>query len=342
MSVLPLKTYDDPVLRTSMRSVDELTDDLLSLIDDMKESMYAHNGVGLAAPQIGQPLKITVMDCSENRDGSEQICMINPEILDISGAQEGTEGCLSLPGIWGNPHRAQSAKARYLSPEGEIETIERDGLWARCIQHEVDHLESTLFIDHLKGEEKERADRRFDALRTWEDDPSERLDEALSWEAYVEGEGRFVEFNRTRYEKLMLPASQKSGLDALSEHVHMVVLTELSNYEAGMIVPIFARVAEECEPISLHLLPVDDHRDLLDYYRTYGYSTSPVLIALNESHQEIGVWGPRPGHAEKLLDQMDEGEVPDAEQTARLEQYYNERGVTDVMDELRSLLISSG
>ncbi len=338
MAVLPLKTYDASVLRADMRSVDELTDEVLSLVDDMKESMYAHNGVGLAAPQVGQPLQITVMDCSEDRDGSEQICMINPEIIETSGELEGTEGCLSLPGIWGDPHRHQYAKAKYLSEEGEIETIERAGLWARCIQHEVDHLNGSLFIDHLTGEDRERAEQRFDSLNSWEEDPSSRLDRAETWETYVDRDDRFAEFNRTRYEKLLIPPSHESFFESLDRQLQFAVLVERSNYEAAMIVPILARLADVSDAIRLRLFPSDEHADLRDYYRTYGKHRTPVLILFDASCRELGVWGPRPDAADRLLEKLDLSDVPDSERVERLEQYYNERGVTDVLDELRDLL----
>lgn len=338
MPILNLEKFSSPVLRNDMQKIDGITDEIRTLVDDMKESMYAHNGVGLAAPQVGHAVQITVMDCSEKRDGSELVCMINPELEEAEGELDGHEGCLSLPGIWGDPGRHQYARATYLSPEGNEETIEREGLWARCIQHEIDHLHGTLFIDHLSGEDKERAEERFKSLSEWETNPSERLQHGCTWEEYLEDDGKFARFNRDQFNNLFLPAGQLEPFQNLTSPVHLVALTELTNFESAFITPALARLCDEVEQLELTLLPAGEHGDVVDYYATYGITETPIVVLFDEDYHQIGTWGPRPDDASDAIESPESDRISPGNKTEQLEQFYKNRGVPAVLDELAELL----
>ncbi|WP_027087066.1 peptide deformylase [Cohnella panacarvi] len=143
MSVLGILPFGESILRKKARPVDEITPKITKLLDDMAETLYATDGrAGLAAPQVGMLRQLIVMDCGEGL-----IELINPEIIEASGEQEGAEGCLSFPGYYGFVKRAQRVKVRSLNRQGETIELEGEGFLARCIQHEVDHLHGKLFID---------------------------------------------------------------------------------------------------------------------------------------------------------------------------------------------------
>jgi peptide deformylase len=146
MSVLAILPFGESVLRKQARPVDEITPRIIKLLDDMKETLYATEGrAGLAAPQVGMLRQVIVMDC-----GDGLIELINPEIIESSGEQEGTEACLSYPGYYGFVKRAQRVVVRSLNRQGETFELTGEGFLARCIQHEVDHLRGKLFIDHVQ------------------------------------------------------------------------------------------------------------------------------------------------------------------------------------------------
>jgi peptide deformylase len=136
----------DPVLGKVCKEVKEVNEKIRTLIDDMLETMYEANGVGLAAPQVGILKRIVVIDVGEG-----PIAMINPSILETSGEQTGDEGCLSLPGKAGKVTRPNYVKARYLNDEGEWSEIEGTELLARAICHEVDHLEGHMYTEKVEG-----------------------------------------------------------------------------------------------------------------------------------------------------------------------------------------------
>lgn len=145
MSVLGILPFGESVLRKKARPVEEITPKILKLLDDMAETLYATDGrAGLAAPQVGMLRQVIVMDCGEGL-----IELINPEIIEASGEQEGAEACLSFPGYYGFVKRAERVKVRSLNRQGETFELEGEGFLARCIQHEVDHLHGKLFIDHV-------------------------------------------------------------------------------------------------------------------------------------------------------------------------------------------------
>lgn len=146
MAVLPILPFGEAVLRKKAKPVEALTPKMMKLLDDMAETLYATPGrAGLAAPQVGMLRQLIVMDC-----GDGLLELINPEIVETSGEQEGAEGCLSLPGYYGFVKRAQRVVVRTMNRLGETVEFEAEDFLARCIQHEVDHLHGVLFIDHVR------------------------------------------------------------------------------------------------------------------------------------------------------------------------------------------------
>ena len=137
---------DDPALRKVCRPVTEFNERLWQLLDDMAETMYAANGVGLAGPQVGVLRRVFVMDV-----GNGLIEAINPEILSEKGSQVGQEGCLSFPGRWGDVQRPMKVKLKAQDRYGKWFIITGDELLARCICHENDHLNGVVFLDHVIG-----------------------------------------------------------------------------------------------------------------------------------------------------------------------------------------------
>ncbi|HJV44156.1 MAG TPA: peptide deformylase [Bacillota bacterium] len=142
MSIRMIVKHPDSVLRERAVEVKNFNSNLHKLLDDMADTMYEADGVGLAAPQVGILKRVLVMDC-----GDGLIEMINPEILERDGEQFGAEGCLSIPGLLGDVRRAMKVKARAQDRHGNLFEIEGEELLARCIQHEIDHLNGVLFID---------------------------------------------------------------------------------------------------------------------------------------------------------------------------------------------------
>ena len=147
MSVLPLIIYPDPVLTRRAAEVTEYSSEVRKLAADMVETMYHADGVGLAAPQVGVSQRVFVADVSTERNAP--VCIINPIIVERAGAVQWEEGCLSIPGYRGMVGRSASVKIAGFDPSGNPLTIEAEGLQAVCFQHEIDHLDGVLFIDHL-------------------------------------------------------------------------------------------------------------------------------------------------------------------------------------------------
>jgi peptide deformylase len=141
--------YPDKRLREPGRRVEQVTPELLSLIDDMAETMYAAPGVGLAATQIGEPVRVFVIDIAAENEPSDLKVFINPEILTSEGEVTWKEGCLSFPHATEEIDRAERVRVRALGRDGKPFELEADGLLAIAIQHEYDHLEGRLMIDHL-------------------------------------------------------------------------------------------------------------------------------------------------------------------------------------------------
>ena len=149
MALRNIRKFGDDVLRKRCREVEEIDDRLLTLIEDMKETMYDADGVGLAAPQVGILKRLFVIDIGEG-----PLVFINPEIVETSGSQIDEEGCLSLPGETEEVMRPNYVRARALNEKGEEFEIEAEELLARAILHEYDHLNGTLFIDRAKAPSK--------------------------------------------------------------------------------------------------------------------------------------------------------------------------------------------
>ena len=145
--MLKVHTYPDEVLGAKAKPVKRIDTDLLKLIDRMFETMYAEQGVGLAAPQIGESVRLCVLNCTGKKEGER--VLINPVIVERSGEHTDEEGCLSVPGARAKVTRAEKVKVRAYDRRGEEIELEADGLLARCIQHELDHLSGRLFFQRL-------------------------------------------------------------------------------------------------------------------------------------------------------------------------------------------------
>jgi peptide deformylase len=159
MALREILTVPDPVLKQRSRPVEGgVSDDVRRLMDDMLEAMYAAPGIGLAAIQVGVPLRVIVMDLAGKDEPADPRYFVNPELLEASderGVYE--EGCLSVPEIFDQVERPLRVRVRYLAYNGDVVEEWADGLYAVCLQHEMDHLEGTLFIDHLSRLKRQRA-----------------------------------------------------------------------------------------------------------------------------------------------------------------------------------------
>ena len=162
--IRPIIKYGDSMLHAEARRVDAITPDIDRLIDDMVETMYAAPGIGLAAPQVGVPVRLFVVDLSLGRDPKGLIVMINPEFVTLDGMQLEDEGCLSVPGFNATVVRPDRAVVKGLDRAGTERQIEGSGLLARAFQHEMDHLDGTLFVDRLRGVKRDLIVRKIRKL----------------------------------------------------------------------------------------------------------------------------------------------------------------------------------
>jgi len=160
MSKLTVLHFPDPRLRKKARPVGGVDARVKQLSKDMLETMYAENGIGLAANQVNVQQRVVVMDLSAERD--TPMTLINPEIMETTGSEEMEEGCLSVPGFSDVVQRAEKISYRYLNLDGEVIEDEADGLRAVCIQHEIDHLDGKLFIDYLSPIKKQRLRKKIE------------------------------------------------------------------------------------------------------------------------------------------------------------------------------------
>lgn len=152
MARLPILVAPDPRLKAKAKSVDKVDAEIRQLMDDMMETMHDANGIGLAAPQVGVQKRVLVMDIAKEDEDPYPIRMANPEIVwasDEISLHE--EGCLSLPEQFADVERPQAVRVRYLDHENEVRELEASGLLAVCVQHEMDHLEGTLFVDRVSA-----------------------------------------------------------------------------------------------------------------------------------------------------------------------------------------------
>jgi peptide deformylase len=147
MSLLPILRFPDPRLRKVAARVDKIDDGIRRLAHDMAETMYEAPGIGLAATQVDVHARVIVVDASETRD--QLLTLINPEILQQDGLQVCEEGCLSVPGVYDKVERAEHVVVRYQDLDGAEQTVDATGLLAVCLQHEIDHLQGRVFVEHL-------------------------------------------------------------------------------------------------------------------------------------------------------------------------------------------------
>ncbi len=147
MALLPILRFPDPRLKKIAAPVTKIDDSVRQLIADMAETMYEAPGIGLAATQVDVHKQIVVIDVSEERN--QLLALINPCLDELQGEQEGEEGCLSVPGIFEKVARAERVTVHYQDIDGETRSLVAEGLLAVCIQHEIDHLNGKVFVDHL-------------------------------------------------------------------------------------------------------------------------------------------------------------------------------------------------
>lgn len=162
--VREIRLLGDPVLRAEARPVAEITAETLVLIDDMLETMYAADGVGLAAPQVGVGVRVMVADSRE--DGRAPVALVNPQILERSeDTERGEEGCLSIPGVTDIVERAARVVIEGRGRDGQVRRVEADGLLARILQHEIDHLDGVLFFDRLSPLKRRMLLKRWEKVK---------------------------------------------------------------------------------------------------------------------------------------------------------------------------------
>ena len=163
--VRPIVKYPEPVLQRPAAPVTEFNDELRTLVDDMFESMYAAQGIGLAAPQVGISKRVTVLDLSFQKEPEARIVLINPEITFKQGKQYGEEGCLSLPDIHEKVSRAAIVKVKAQTVTGEWREYRGEELLARAFQHEIDHLDGVLFTTRMSALKRDLTLRKIRKLQ---------------------------------------------------------------------------------------------------------------------------------------------------------------------------------
>lgn len=165
MTIRPLVILPDPVLRQVSKPVERVDDDLRKFAGDMLETMYDAPGIGLAAIQVGEPLRMLVLDVAEKDDPKNPQVFINPEIVARSEALNvHEEGCLSIPDYYAEVERPAEVTVKYLDLDGKEQVVEADGILATCLQHEIDHLNGVLFIDYLSKLKRDMVVRKFKKL----------------------------------------------------------------------------------------------------------------------------------------------------------------------------------
>ncbi|XUY26854.1 peptide deformylase [Agrobacterium sp. rho-8.1] len=162
MTIKPLIILPDPLLRQQSKPIEQVDAEITRLADDMLDTMYDAPGIGLAAIQIGVPRRMLVIDISREDEDRNPVVFINPEILKVSddvSAYE--EGCLSIPDYYAEVERPASLTVGYIDRDGKKQTVEADGLLATCLQHEIDHLNGVLFIDHISRLKRDMVIKKF-------------------------------------------------------------------------------------------------------------------------------------------------------------------------------------
>lgn len=164
MAVLPIVKYGNDVLRRRTEPVTEFDDSLQKLIDNMVDTMYAAPGIGLAANQVGDPRRVAVIDLSVGKRRGELHVMINPEIAETVGTITEEEGCLSVPDMTETVTRPERVQVRFLDRNGQSRELWGEGLMARAMSHEIDHLDGNLFLDRLRGIKRDRIIKKIQKL----------------------------------------------------------------------------------------------------------------------------------------------------------------------------------
>jgi peptide deformylase len=183
VSILDIRVLGDPVLRKDTVIVETVTEDIRALIRDMFDTMYAAEGIGLAAPQVGRTERVTVMDV-----GGARYALINPEITARQGSIRGEEGCLSIPEVFGEVDRASIVTVRALDENANDIEVEGNELLARCLQHEIDHLHGKLFLDYLSVLKRRAALAKWDKLKADYPDRIRKVDLEKRGAHHSEGE----------------------------------------------------------------------------------------------------------------------------------------------------------
>ncbi|RAZ86238.1 peptide deformylase [Cereibacter johrii] len=165
--IRPILIHPDPRLKKICDPVGQITDDLRRLADDMLATMYDAPGIGLAAPQVGVTRRLIVLDCNKESDSARRpVAMVNPEVVwrseDVSTYEE---GCLSLPNVFAEVERPAEVKVRWTGLDGREEEEQFAGLWATCVQHEIDHLDGKLFIDYLRPLKRQMITRKMEKFK---------------------------------------------------------------------------------------------------------------------------------------------------------------------------------
>jgi peptide deformylase len=161
--------WPDPVLKKKASPVQRVDDSIKALVNDLFETMYAADGVGLAAPQVGVLKQVIVLDTTPRQPESKPVAMINPQIIAKEGSTRYSEGCLSVPGEAEEVDRAAKVTVKFLDVSGQEQTLEADGLLAVAIQHETDHLQGTMFVDYLSPLKRELIKKRMKRLKAERD-----------------------------------------------------------------------------------------------------------------------------------------------------------------------------
>lgn len=162
MTIRPILSLPDPRLRTVSKPVAEVNDALRALVGDMFDTMYEAPGIGLAAIQIGVGVRILVIDTAKKDAAPEPLVCINPQIIGVSDELSTyEEGCLSIPDYYEEVKRPESVRVRFLDRDGKLQELEASGVLATCLQHEIDHLNGVLFIDHISKLKRARVIKKF-------------------------------------------------------------------------------------------------------------------------------------------------------------------------------------
>jgi peptide deformylase len=165
MSIMPLVLLPDAILREVSKPLERVDDAVRALADNMLETMYDAPGIGLAAIQVAEPVRMLVVDVAKEDDGKQPMVFINPQIIASSNERSVyEEGCLSIPDYYADVERPATITLNYLDRDGKQQTLDADGVLATCLQHEMDHLDGILFIDHISKLKKEMVIRKFKKL----------------------------------------------------------------------------------------------------------------------------------------------------------------------------------